>query len=188
MALQGGGTVFALSSAVGRAGVAIIRISGGDAHAAALQLLQPPPPPPLAPPPPTPPTPPSGASAKGPRGGGLPPQRYAATRTLRDPRDGTVLDQALVLRFDGPASFTGEVCRRLMTEQRPCFAPFYTLVPTARLCSSPRLADRMWLSCTCTAAWPSSPARWKPLAASPACGRPPLVNLRAAPLPTTKWT
>jgi tRNA modification GTPase len=123
-----GGTVYALSSGVGRAGVAIIRISGGEAHSAALALLR-------------------GSVTRGPddRGPGtsvstahardvpgtssissgpaglehhhlekpgaaaLPKERYAATRTLKDPRDGSILDRALVLRFDGPASFTGEV-------------------------------------------------------------------------------
>jgi tRNA modification GTPase len=37
----------------------------------------------------------------------LPEARRAAVRTLRD-QDGSVLDDALVLRFDGPASSTGE--------------------------------------------------------------------------------
>jgi tRNA modification GTPase len=38
----------------------------------------------------------------------LPPPRQAALRTLRDPADGSVLDRAMVLRFAGPASATGE--------------------------------------------------------------------------------
>jgi tRNA modification GTPase len=37
----------------------------------------------------------------------LPPARQAALRQLRG-QDGEVLDDALVLRFDGPASSTGE--------------------------------------------------------------------------------
>ena len=40
--------------------------------------------------------------------GPLPEPRSAAVRELRQPRSGEVLDEALVLRFDGPASSTGE--------------------------------------------------------------------------------
>ncbi len=40
--------------------------------------------------------------------GALPKPRVAALRLLRRPRDGAVLDQALVLWFPGPASETGE--------------------------------------------------------------------------------
>lgn len=72
-------TIFALSSAPGRAGVAVIRISGpaaGDVLAA------------MAAPRPAP--------------------RLATTRKLRHPRSGEVLDQALVLWFPAPKSFTGE--------------------------------------------------------------------------------
>jgi tRNA modification GTPase len=38
----------------------------------------------------------------------LPPARSAAVRELRQPGSGELLDEALVLRFDGPASSTGE--------------------------------------------------------------------------------
>ncbi len=38
----------------------------------------------------------------------LPLPRQAALRTLRDPADGSILDRAMVLRFVGPASATGE--------------------------------------------------------------------------------
>jgi tRNA modification GTPase len=40
--------------------------------------------------------------------GELPPARQASLRSLRDPANGALIDQALVLRFDGPASATGE--------------------------------------------------------------------------------
>ncbi len=40
--------------------------------------------------------------------GSMPPPRQAALRKVRDPADGSLLDDALVLRFDGPASATGE--------------------------------------------------------------------------------
>jgi tRNA modification GTPase len=71
-------TIFALSSGHGRAGVAVIRVSG-PAAGAALERL----------------------------GGALPKPRYAALRTLRSPA-GEVLDGALVLWLPGPRSETGE--------------------------------------------------------------------------------
>ena len=72
-------TIFALSSGRPPAAIAVIRISGALAHAAARHLC-----------------------------GDLPPTREAAVRTLRDAETGEALDEALVLRFDGPASATGE--------------------------------------------------------------------------------
>lgn len=71
-------TIFALSSGRPPAAVSIIRVSGPAAHRAGRDLA-----------------------------GSLPNARQAAVRTLRDgQRD--VLDEALVLRFDGPSSSTGE--------------------------------------------------------------------------------
>lgn len=72
-------TIFALSSAHGKAGVAVIRISGA-ATAATVQNLA----------------------------GRLPVPRHATLATLRDPASGEALDRGLVLWFPGPASFTGE--------------------------------------------------------------------------------
>lgn len=75
----GGDTIFALSSGRGRAGVAVVRVSGpraGDAMSA------------LA--------------------GGVPEPRRATLRILTDPQTGKSLDRALVLYFPGPESFTGE--------------------------------------------------------------------------------
>src|SRR5206468_4753157 len=72
-------TIFALSSGRPPAAIAVIRISGPDAHEAASRIA-----------------------------GKLPQARTAAVRALRDPRSGELLDEALVLRFDGPASSTGE--------------------------------------------------------------------------------
>lgn len=74
-------TIFALASARGRAGVAVVRISGPQAHATLRAMT-------------------------GDRS--LPPPRHAAVRQLADPVTGEHLDDALVLRFDAPASFTGE--------------------------------------------------------------------------------
>jgi tRNA modification GTPase len=71
-------TIYALASARGKAGVAVIRISGPKAWNAAEALA-----------------------------GDLPPARHAALRKLRA-SDGSHLDDALVLLFDDGASFTGE--------------------------------------------------------------------------------
>jgi len=70
-------TIFALASGAGRAGVAVVRLSGPDAGAALEKLAGPKPPP-----------------------------RTAALRRLA--WNGVEIDQALVLWFPGPASFTGE--------------------------------------------------------------------------------
>ncbi|WP_319545800.1 tRNA uridine-5-carboxymethylaminomethyl(34) synthesis GTPase MnmE [Ruegeria conchae] len=71
-------TIFALASAQGKAGVAVIRLSGPQAHSAANILA----------------------------GGGLP-SRGLTVRTL-NAADGTRLDEGLVLTFKAPSSFTGE--------------------------------------------------------------------------------
>lgn len=72
-------TIFALSSGRPPAAVSVIRISGPRAHEAGERIA-----------------------------GSLPEARTAAVRELRDPVSGELLDEALVLRFDGPASSTGE--------------------------------------------------------------------------------
>jgi tRNA modification GTPase len=69
-------TIYALASAQGKAGVAVVRISGPSAFSACAQLCA------------------------------LPAVRQAALRRLV--WGGEVLDEALVLRFDAGASFTGE--------------------------------------------------------------------------------
>lgn len=71
-------TIFALASAQGKAGVAVIRISGPQARSAAEQIC-----------------------------GATLPARGMRFHTLTDSSDG-VLDEALVLSFQAPASFTGE--------------------------------------------------------------------------------
>ncbi len=73
-------TIYALASARGRAGVSVIRISGSASDDALAAL---------------------GVTA-------LPEPRVARMRRLIDPQDGSVLDDALVLRFSEGASFTGE--------------------------------------------------------------------------------
>jgi len=72
-------TIFALSSGRPPAAVSVIRITGPRAHEA-------------------------GARIAGP----LPDARTAAVRELRHPDSRELLDEALVLRFDSPASATGE--------------------------------------------------------------------------------
>ena len=79
MARSDSSTIFALSSGRGRAGVAVIRISGNFARDA-LEMLT----------------------------GGVPEPRQAVLRRLTDPHSQELLDEALVLFFAGPASFTGE--------------------------------------------------------------------------------
>lgn len=73
-------TIFAPATAPGRAGVAVIRISGPEAFAAAQALA----------------------------GLPLPPPRLARVRRFRDPRSDVLLDAGLLLIFPGPNSFTGE--------------------------------------------------------------------------------
>jgi tRNA modification GTPase len=72
-------TIYALSTARGRAGIAVVRVSGAQAGVA-LEALS----------------------------GRLPKPRYARLARLRDPLDGAEIDQALVLWFPGPNSETGE--------------------------------------------------------------------------------
>lgn len=72
-------TVFALASGRARAGIAVVRLSGPDAGAAARALIGP-----MA----------------------LPPRRLVRVR-LRDDQ-GALLDEALAAAFPAPASFTGE--------------------------------------------------------------------------------
>jgi tRNA modification GTPase len=76
-------TIFALATARGRSGVAVIRISGPDAFLALSSLCDPVQP------------------------------RQAALRVLKN--GGEVLDQALVLTFPAPGSFTGEDVVELQT-------------------------------------------------------------------------
>jgi len=72
-------TIVALSSGRPPAAIAVVRTSGPAAFSAAQTIID-----------------------------RLPPPREAALRRLVDPRDGGVIDQALVIRFDAPHSATGE--------------------------------------------------------------------------------
>lgn len=72
-------TIYALSSGRPPAAISVIRVSGPAAHQAGERIA-----------------------------GVLPEARTAAVRELRNPVNGERLDEALVLRFDAPASSTGE--------------------------------------------------------------------------------
>ena len=72
-------TIFALSSGRPPAAISVVRISGPEAHKAGEKIAGP-----------------------------LPGARTAAVRQLRHPGTSELLDEALVLRFDSPASSTGE--------------------------------------------------------------------------------
>ena len=72
-------TIFALSSGIGKSGVAVIRISG-PATANCLKRIA----------------------------GNLPSPRMAKLRSLKNPVTGQTIDRGLILWFPGPGSFTGE--------------------------------------------------------------------------------
>lgn len=77
---RSGETIFAPSTAPGRAGVAVVRVSGPRAGTAITSLT----------------------------GGSLPAPRQASLRSLCDPQTGQAIDRGLVLWFPAPKSFTGE--------------------------------------------------------------------------------
>src|SRR6185312_5860160 len=83
-------TIFALASAPGRAAVAVMRLSGPEAGAALKRL-----------------------------GAGPPPAARAAVRKLVRPDGDGVLDQALVLWFPAPNSYTGEDVAELQLHGGP---------------------------------------------------------------------
>lgn len=72
-------TIYAISSGAGRAGIAVMRLSGPCAGEVVAGMT-----------------------------GSLPAARRASVRVVRDPRSGEVLDQAVVLWVPGPSSVTGE--------------------------------------------------------------------------------
>ena len=78
-------TIFALSTASARAALAVVRLSGPACDSALVAL---------------------GVTR-------LPPPRTAGVRALAAPQNGALLDEALVLRFQAPHSFTGEAMAEL---------------------------------------------------------------------------
>ena len=83
-------TIFALSSGPGRAGIAVVRLSGTDVVLVLKALA-----------------------------GDLPKPRQAVVRTIRSRDGGDVIDQSLVLFFPGPASVTGEDVGEFHTHGSP---------------------------------------------------------------------
>ena len=83
-------TIFALSSAPGRAGVSVFRVSGGEAKAVVETLTH----------------------------RACPAPRYAALRGLYN-NDDEMIDEALVLWMPGPKSFTGEDCAEFQGHGSP---------------------------------------------------------------------
>ncbi|MGV1916657.1 tRNA uridine-5-carboxymethylaminomethyl(34) synthesis GTPase MnmE [Rhizobium sp. 22-785-1] len=95
-------TIYALSSGSLPAGVAIIRISGPSSLDALRSLA----------------------------GDELPPPRQVGLKTIRG-RNGDVIDQALVLQFPSPHSFTGEDCVELQVHgSRAVVAAIFALLET----------------------------------------------------------
>lgn len=84
-------TIAALASGAGRAGVAVIRISGPQAWSAVAALLKAP----------------------------LPRPREAALRALHHPNTDALLDEALVLLFEEQRSFTGEAVAEIQCHGSP---------------------------------------------------------------------
>jgi tRNA modification GTPase len=76
-------TIYAVASGTGRAALSVLRGSGPASEATVLALA-----------------------------GAVPPPRRASLRVLRD-ASGDVLDQAIVIWFPGPSSYTGEDCFEL---------------------------------------------------------------------------
>lgn len=77
--MSGSETIFALSSGAGRAGIAVVRVSGGAAKEAVLAVI-----------------------------GSLPEPREASYRSLRDSQTGELIDRGMVLWLPGPGTATGE--------------------------------------------------------------------------------
>lgn len=93
-------TIFALSSGACPAGVAVVRISGPRAAAAAEALC-----------------------------GSVPEPRRAVYRALRRPATGEAIDRGLAIYFPAPASFTGEDCLELHCHgSRAVIAALYDLL------------------------------------------------------------
>jgi tRNA modification GTPase len=77
-------TIFAFATPDGRSALAVLRMSGSGCRAIGERLM-----------------------------GSLPAPRIATLRKIFDPRDGELIDEALVLWFPGPRSVTGEDCLEL---------------------------------------------------------------------------
>ena len=73
-------TIFALSSGPGVSGVAVVRVSGKEAGTVVKQLTD----------------------------GSLPPPRMATLKKVKNINNNELIDEAIILWFPGPDSYTGE--------------------------------------------------------------------------------
>ncbi len=114
-------TIFALSSGRGRAGVAVIRISGPSARLVLERMAAP-----------------------------CPAPRRAAFRRIVDPASGELLDAALVLFFAGPSSETGEDIAELQLHGSPAVVSSVlrslATLPGCRLAEPGEFARRAFLN------------------------------------------
>jgi tRNA modification GTPase len=104
-------TIYALSSAPGKAGVAVVRVSGDLAGVSLARLTE---------------------------GGHVIP-RKARYSVLKHPESGQIIDRALVLFFSGPASFTGEDVVEYHTHGSP--AVLNALLAALSSCEGHRMAE-----------------------------------------------
>lgn len=102
-------TIVGVATAPGRGGIAVVRLSGPEAHGIARRRVRP-----------------------------WPAQARRATLAQVRDVDGNLLDRALVTRFDGPASFTGEDTVELATHGG---AVVPALVVAALVSSGARIAE-----------------------------------------------
>ncbi|MGD9801918.1 MAG: tRNA uridine-5-carboxymethylaminomethyl(34) synthesis GTPase MnmE [Hyphomicrobiaceae bacterium] len=114
-------TIYALSSGAGRAGVAVIRISGPAARSVLDRMAAP-----------------------------CPPHRRAVFRKIVHPTTGELLDAALVLFFAGPSSETGEDIAELQLHGSPAVvrSAYRALdaIPGCRLAEPGEFARRAFLN------------------------------------------
>jgi tRNA modification GTPase len=114
-------TIFALSTAPGRAGIAVIRLSGPQAGPALDALCAP-----------------------------RPKERFAALRRIRNPQSGQVLDAGLVLWIPGPRSETGEDMAELHLHGGPAIVKAVlgalAALPDCRLAEPGEFARRAFLN------------------------------------------
>jgi tRNA modification GTPase len=100
-------TIFARSTAPGKAGIAVLRLSGPRAGAVLSDLT----------------------------GRALPSPRMASLATFRDPGNGQAIDQGLALWFPAPASFTGEDVVEIHCHgSRAVVAEFYRILSETEGC------------------------------------------------------
>ena len=88
-------TICALSSAPGRSGIAVVRMSGPECFEITSRIFQP----------------------RGPNR--EPPERRAVLGSIGDPRTGAVLDEAILTCFHSPHSYTGENVAELSVHGSP---------------------------------------------------------------------